>query len=346
MIENFPNERRMHCETGVLVNMMEYYGFTISEPMAFGIGSGLYFMYFPWMKVQDFILVVMRTRPKEIIRRFAKRLNLGFHEKSFGNDADKATKALDELVAKNIPVGLVSNLFGLKYLTNIGFELDYNGHHYVVVGKEGTQYVIADTNETLPNDDYVYLEETYLRYSRFRPGISAPHGWMFHIDPLPKDFSQKTDLRPAVFEGIMETCKNMLSLKLGFFGAKGIHYLANDIRKWPKKYTQQKINNQLLWDYRILERAGTGGSGYRYIYSDFLKEAAVLFQSEVLHECGNMYSKAADCWRQFTVGCNRYISRKGVTLNELADFIDEAAEYEKQTFLIIKNQFLKNIKEP
>lgn len=47
MIENFPNERRMHCETGVLVNMMEYYGFTISEPMVFGIGSGLYFMYFP-----------------------------------------------------------------------------------------------------------------------------------------------------------------------------------------------------------------------------------------------------------------------------------------------------------
>jgi hypothetical protein len=168
---------------------------------------------------------------------------------------------------------------------------------------------------------------------------------MFYIDPLPKDFSQKIDLRPAVLEGIKETNKNMLLRKLKFFGAKGIHYLASDIRNWPKKYTQQKIDNQLLWDYRILERAGTGGSGYRYIYADFLKEAAVLFQSEVLEECGNMYSKAADCWRQFTVGCNRYISRKVITLNEMADFIDEAAEYEKKSFLTIKNQFLKNIKK-
>ena len=343
MIENFPNERRMHCETGVLVNMMEYYGFKISEPMAFGIGSGLYFMYFPWLKVQDFILVVMRTRPTAIIRRFAKRMHLGFHEQSFGNNVDKAMKALDDLIAKNVPVGLASNLFGLKYLTNIGFEMDYNGHHYVVVGKEGTQYVIADTNETIPNDDYVYLEETYLRYSRFRPGISAPHGWMFHIDPLPENYSAKIDLKPAIIDGMKETCKNMVSRKLKFFGAKGIHYLANDTRKWQKKYTQKEIDNQLLWDYRVLERAGTGGSGYRYIYADFLKEAAALFQSEVLEECGNLLTNAADCWRQFTVGCTRYISRKGVTLNELADMIDEAGNYEYQTFMKIKKDFLKNI---
>lgn len=341
MIENFPNQRRMHCETGTLVNLMEYYGFKISEPMAFGIGSGLYFMYFPWLKVQDFILVVMRTRPTAIIRSFAKRMHLGFHEQSFGNNVEKATKALDDLVAKNIPVGLASNLFGLKYLSNIGFELDYNGHHYVVVGKEGSRYVIADTNETIPNDDYVYLEETYLRYSRFRPGISAPHGWMFHIDPLPEDYSAKIDLKPAIIDGMKETCKNMMSRKLKFFGVKGIHYLANDTRKWPRKYTQKEIDNQLLWDYRILERAGTGGSGYRYIYADFLKEAAALFQNEVLEDSGRLFTNAADCWRQFTVGCNRYISRKNITLNELADAIDEAGNYEYKAFKQLKEGFLK-----
>lgn len=45
MIENYPNVRRRHCETGAFVSMMEFLGYKISEPMTFGIGSGLYFLY-------------------------------------------------------------------------------------------------------------------------------------------------------------------------------------------------------------------------------------------------------------------------------------------------------------
>ena len=56
MIPTFPNQRRLHCETGVLVNLLEYYGYNISEPMAFGIGGGMYFLYFPWMKLMGFVL--------------------------------------------------------------------------------------------------------------------------------------------------------------------------------------------------------------------------------------------------------------------------------------------------
>jgi hypothetical protein len=45
MIENYPNPRRKHCETGTFLNMLDYYGYRdISEPMAFGIGSGIYFL--------------------------------------------------------------------------------------------------------------------------------------------------------------------------------------------------------------------------------------------------------------------------------------------------------------
>lgn len=344
MIENYPNERRMHCETGVLVNMLEYYGYNISEPMTFGIGGGMYFLYFPWMKLYGFVLPVLRSKPTNILRHFAPRMHLGYHEKSYGNDKERAAKELDELVAKGVPVGLVVNLIGLKYLNDIGFELDYNGHHIVVVGKEGTQYIIADMDEKLPDDSYVTLDEVRMPLVRFRDGISAPHGRMFYIDPLPANYAETVDLKSAIIEGLKEACRNMLSIPMPWFGSKGIHFMANDMRKWEKKHDQELIDLTLLWYYRLIEQAGTGGSGYRYIFADFLKESAEIFQSEVLADSSDIMRKAADCWRAFTVDCNRYLNKTGVTLNEMADIIDEAGNNEYKAFKKLKNDFLKKNK--
>lgn len=334
----------MHCETGVLVNMLQYYGLEISEPMAFGIGGGMYFLYFPWMKLMGFVLPVMRSKPTNIFRHFAPRMHLSYHEKSYGNDKDRAKKDLDELVAKGIPAGLVVNVLGLKYLNDIGFDLDYNGHHIVVVGKEGSQYIIADIDEKLPNDDLVTLDEARMPLVRFRGGISAPHGRMFYIDPLPANYVETIDLTSAIIEGLKEACHNMISIPLPWFGCKGIHFMANDLRKWNKKHTSELIDLSLLWYYRIIEQAGTGGSGYRYIYADFLKESAVVCQSEALAESGDIMCKAADCWRTFTVDCNRYLNKTGVTLNEMADVLDEAGNNEYKTFNKLKDGFLKKNK--
>lgn len=340
MIENYPNKRRMHCETGVLVNLLEYYGYNISEPMVFGIGGGMYFLYFPWMKLMDFVLPVFRSKPTNILRHLAPRMHLGYHEKSYGNDKERAAKELDEMIAKGIPVGLVVNLIGLKYLNDIGFELDYNGHHIVVVGKEDSKYIIADMDDKLPNDDLVTLDEARMPLVRFRSGISAPHGRMFYIDPLPANYAETVDLKPAIIGGLKESCRIMANVPLPWFGSKGIHFMANDIRKWNKKYTPNHIDFTLLWYYRLIEQAGTGGAGYRYMYADFLKESADIFQSELLADSSDIMRKAADNWRRFTVNCNRYLNKSGVTLNEMADIVDEASVCEKQAFEKIK-AFLK-----
>ena len=146
--------------------------------------------------------------------------------------------------------------------------------------------------------------------------------------------------KAAIIAGLKETCWNMLSIPMPWFGCRGIHYFAKDLRKWPKKYSEKKIDFVLLHYYRLIEQAGTGGSGYRYIYMDFLKEAAALLQSEVLDNSSDIMRKAADSWRMFTVGCNRYINKTGITINELADIVDETGKLERETFAKIKNKFL------
>lgn len=342
MIDSFPNERRMHCETGALVNTMEYYGWNISESMAFGIGSGLYFLYFPWVKVNDSEMLVMRTRPLYIIRRFSKRMHLGYHEESFGSNREKAQKALDELVAKNIPVGLVVNVMDMRFLNDVGMTSNFNGHNMTVIGKEGDQYIIADTDQKLPNDDYVRLDEVRLKHSRFRSGLGAPHGRMYYFDAMPEGFSGQLDLKSGIIGGLKETCKNMLGIPFPFFGCKGIRFCAKDMRKWEDKYSPKQIKDKLYWYYTLLEQGGTGGAGYRFIFADFLKEAAELFNDDSLLKCSEYIVKAADCWRYFTLGITRNIKGSGYGIREIADFVDEAAEYEKKTFLTIKNDFLKN----
>jgi len=47
---DFTHKQSAHCENGVVSNLMRHNGFDVSEPMVFGIGSGLLFSYLPFLK--------------------------------------------------------------------------------------------------------------------------------------------------------------------------------------------------------------------------------------------------------------------------------------------------------
>ena len=111
-----------------------------------------------------------------------------------------------------------------------------------------------------------------------------------------------------------------------------------------KKYTREQIEDALYNYYRLLERAGTGGSGYRYLYSRFLSQCAELFQDETLAVSAENLVKAADQWRTFSLNVLHYKKKMDITLNEMADVLDEAGNYEYLTYSNIKKNFLKKHK--
>lgn len=39
---NFKHTQSAHCESGVTVNLLAHQGLSLSEPMVFGIGSGIF----------------------------------------------------------------------------------------------------------------------------------------------------------------------------------------------------------------------------------------------------------------------------------------------------------------
>ena len=199
MIENYPNPRRKHCETGTFLNMLDYYGYRdISEPMAFGIGSGIYFLYSPFLRMRGVILPMLRIKPACIVKNFTERMNIGYHGMQYGCRVNKAMRDLDELVEQKIPVGVVVSVSGLDYFGKIVNESHFNGHVLTVIGKEGSKYVIADSDPRLYTDDYVYVEEEVMRKIRFAKGLAAPEGRMFYLDPPAPDFAETVDLKPAI----------------------------------------------------------------------------------------------------------------------------------------------------
>ena len=78
-------EHRMtaHCETGTLSLILESYGLKVSEEMIFGVGSGLFFIYFKKHPVFRFPFFATRSAPGSIRKKFNKRVGIKFISKRF-----------------------------------------------------------------------------------------------------------------------------------------------------------------------------------------------------------------------------------------------------------------------
>ena len=345
MTHNYPNQRRKNCETGVLENMLLWHGCDVGEDLLFGIGSGLYFMYSPFLSVQGTVYPLMRIQPVEIVKRAAQRLGFVVHVKSFGDDRTRATASLDELLSKGIPVGVVLNVKGLPYFNAMGVTSDFNGHIVTIVGEDGNDYLVADTDSRLKDDTLVRVNKSTIEETRFAPGIGTPHGKIFWIDGNDTIAVSGEMLEKAIFSGLKETCNKFLHTPLPYYGAKGLHYFADDIRSWWNKYPQRQISYVIMWYYRLIERAGTGGAGYRYLYLGFLKEAARLLGNEALDDAAKTMASAAEGWRSFCLEGRRFIRQpEGATLQKMADVIDNIGDDEHKTFKGIQKGFIAGAK--
>ena len=91
----FDHQQSAHCETGVISNLMRFHGLPVSEPMAFGIGSGLFYSHMPFLKMNGIPVTSYRILPGWIFGRFTKKLGIAIKRMKFRDP--KA--AMDELEA-------------------------------------------------------------------------------------------------------------------------------------------------------------------------------------------------------------------------------------------------------
>ena len=325
-IQPYPHQKGIHCETGSIKNMLKFHGYEINEELIFGIGSGYDFIHFPFRLFDHCEIPIFRVISVQIFKKFSKRMQINASTRLFFNK-EMSMNVLDNLLLNNIPVGLVTEVSKLPFFPLR--ERRFSGHHFVVIGKENDNYFISDTDPNIPDNTINIISAKDLKNARFTNDLFSPRGAHFYIKSIPKTMNVKK----GIISGIKYTCYKMLDIPFPFFGVKGIFYLSKRMRKYEKIYGNKQAWENIKFQIYISEEAGSGGSGFRYMYATFLKQAATYLDDEQLLTLSVSMRNIADKWQTFALDAHRqYEGRKERNIRFLADTVFYIAQMEETFF--------------
>jgi len=338
MKANFEHLQSAHCENGVTTNLLRTVGVNkLTEPLAFGIGSGLFFIYIPFLKVNHGPAIAFRTQPGLIFKRTCKALGIPVVRQKFSSK-EEAQRVLDECLQSGRPVGCQVGVYYLTYFPK-EYRFHFNAHNLIVYGKEADNYLISD-----PVMEQVTTLSSYeLERVRFAKGVLAPKGQLYY----PKEHHLVTDekIRNAIKNGIKRNVRDMLHIPGPIAGVSGIRFIGNRIKKWKDKLGLHEAGLYLAQLVRMQEEIGTGGGGFRYIYGAFLQEAYAYHKDEKLLEIAQLFTKSGDMWRNAAVqsaGIYKGRLSSQEDFNVLGDALIEIASVEKQAFQALEKLKWKN----
>jgi len=290
-----------HCETGVVSALLLDKGLELSEPMIFGIGSGIFFGHLPFIKWTGLPITAYRSIPGMVFKKTATRLGVKYIRKRY-RSPQKGMDELRRIIRTGQIVALSTNLYWLSYFPR-RYRFNFNGHNLIVLYEIENGFRVSDPSLSeytvdCPADD--------LERARFARGPMETHGLMYY----PVYVDSNPDIRKACINGMLDSCYQMLKIPVPLFGVKGIRYLAKKIIKWPDKLGYVEACRQLAQVVRMQEEVGSGGAGFRYIFAAFLQEAGELFSSPELIKLSNEMTAIGDIWREFAVVSARIIKQR------------------------------------
>jgi len=321
----FTHKMAAHCESGAVTVLLNHAGLNVTESLVFGISGAIFFGYMS-IPMLPFPTIILRNKPGRIRIKTPQRLGAPFRTRSF-RDPLTATRELDALLERGIPVGAQVDYFYMDYLPEYT-RAHFNAHYVIVVGKEEGRYLLSDTYFPARTS----LDAATFATARFARGQFAPRGLLFWQDATPP----RPDLAPAVRRGIKDAVFYMLKVPLPFFGVRGIRYFARKVQGWPKLTRDlDHLSHEVMMIAVILEERGTGGGGFRYLYATFLQEAAQILDNPEIAAVAKEMMDNGDRWRDVSIMAARMGKRRDLgpeRLLELGEMILERADAEQVLF--------------
>ena len=328
MKHEFKHLQAAHCENGVTVNLLRMAGVNkITEPLAFGIGSGLFYIYIPLLKINKGPAIAFRTMPGLIFKRTCKALDIPVVRKKFSSK-ESAEKYLQERLQEGNPVGCQVGVYYLSYFPK-EYRFHFNAHNIIVYGKEDDRYLVSDpVMETVTSLSAYELERV-----RFAKGALAPRGQLYYAEEGKMVTDQQ--IAKAIKTGIKRNIFYMLHIPGNIAGVRGIAKTGKKIKKWRDKLGPTTAGLYLAQLVRMQEEIGTGGGGFRYIYAAFLQQAHAFHPNDSLLEISKTFTRSGDLWRNAAVqAAGIYKGRIGsqADFDVMGDYLIEIAELEKNAF--------------
>lgn len=332
MKNDFHHLQAAHCENGVTTNLLRGVGINqLTEPLVFGIGSGLFFVHIPFLKVNKGPAIAFRTMPGLIFKRTCNSLGVPVVRKKFSSP-QKAKAFLDDCLSNGQPVGCQVGVYYLSYFPK-EYRFHFNAHNLIVFEKEGNSYLVSDP----VMENTTVLTDYELERVRFAKGPLAPRGQLYYPQQ-PGEITNEI-IRKAIKTGIKRNINHMLYIPGNIAGVKGIATIGKKIKKWRDKLGPKDAGLYLAQLVRMQEEIGTGGGGFRYIYGAFLQQAHQYHPDEQLMDISKSFTKAGDLWRNAAVqAAGIYKGRIGTQADYdvMGDMLIEISGIEKNAFHSLK----------
>ncbi|MFI8171401.1 BtrH N-terminal domain-containing protein [Streptomyces sp. NPDC085931] len=309
-----------HCETTALGVLLRHQGIDLSEPLLFGLGSGLSFVYWD-SKAMDFPFLGGRVKPFELTRNLARVLGLDLvvrETASARKGWEDAAAALDA----GRPVGLQLDSYHLDYFTS---RVHFGGHVVALYGYDDHDAFLVDTEQ---QGGAVTTSLAGLARARAARGpMTARHRSFTLTAP-----AEPVDVRDRIVPAVTACADAFLHPPIANLGHRGIEKAATLVPRWPERTSDPR--RDLPRAARLMERAGTGGALFRNLYRDFLAECRQWLDGEPLRTGHRLYAEAAALWTEVAAlitragetGDGQCLVRAGALLHDLARVEREAME--------------------
>ncbi|WP_121750911.1 BtrH N-terminal domain-containing protein [Streptomyces sp. E2N166] len=312
MVEGIDARGMQHCETTALGVLLRYEGLDLSEPMLFGLGSGLSFVYWD-SKGMSFPFLGGRVKPFELTRSLAAVLGL---ELRVGETSSprKAWQNVAAPIDAGRPVGLQLDSYHLDYFSS---KAHFGGHVVAMYGYDEQDAFLVDT---APQGGAVSTSLAGLARARAERGPMTAKHRSFTITAPENLTSPQKRIIPAI-----KTCADaFLHPPIANLGHRGIEKTAGQVLKWLQRSDNPR--EDLPRAALLMEKAGTGGALFRNLYRDFLAECAQLIDSSHLRTAHSLYTEAASLWTRVAAliatagetGDAKNLMRAGTLLHELS----------------------------
>ena len=195
-----------HCESTATGTLLKQLGIELSEPMLFGLGEGLSFIFWN-MKSMDFPFIGGRVKPDFLTANIAKNLDLKLITKETSSTT-KAWQAVKQLLDNGKAVGLKLDCYHLEYFSH---PIHFAGHYVAILGYDEQKAFLVDTDQQ-GSEVTTSLKSLELARSEKEPMSSRN---LYYI--LEKD-GEITPLEDAVMAAIHANAKAYLNPPISNLG--------------------------------------------------------------------------------------------------------------------------------
>lgn len=273
-----------HCESTATGTLLNHIGVKLSEPMLFGLGEGLSFIYWN-MKTMDFPFMGGRVRPDMLTANIAKNLGLKLVTKETSS-VTKAWQEVKQLLDDGKAVGLKLDCYHLEYFTH---PIHFAGHYVAILGYDDSNAFLVDTNQ---QGTEVTTSLKSLQLARNEKGPMSSRNLYYTIEKQ----GELIPLADAAVAAIRANTKAYLNPPIRNLNFKGIEKASHEVITWFD--TSKDIKTEFATSAMIMERAGTGGALFRNLYRDFLKEAYELTGDETIGRAHKAFVDVARSWSE------------------------------------------------